>query len=476
LTFEAPLALALLALVPLAWWLHRNRRGAPVVKVASLLAFEGATVPPSAAPKRAIDVRIVLILVAMTLLALAAAGPVLSGARTDAMFVVVDHSASMTARTCDASKRWDEVLVQAAPDASPVMERLGDEGGADGLPERLVPWISKARADGFPGVVLVTDAELAPIPGVAVVGPSSGAKTNVAVAAAVLDGNEAIVSLRNYGRSDVVVKVRCADVTRDVALAAHGAGTARFAAPDRGEMATFEIVSPEDDLAADDRLVVRRAGGARRVRLREEIACPHLEAALRATGAEIVRGGAAADVVVDYRSGFPPSAKAGATPRLAVAPEGLRPSSVVRGDHVVGRGAFADVLPSPATTLVAGDRLDGGGVAWSDGAGTLVSDDAGLVVVALDPEDAGSDWHKDPSFPAFVAAALDRLTGGPDRLVAVDPVPASESDVVHDPPRTASPEGIRALLRRDPAAVHPARWLALAAAVLLAAAAFVRRS
>jgi len=483
MTFETPLALALLVAVTLAWWLHRRRRGAHVVRVASLMAFSGAAeTTPSSAPRRAVDWKLALVLTAMTLLAAAAAGPRFGTTRPAAFFVVVDGSVSTSARTCDAAKRASTLLSEAAPDAKRVDHALASPNAADDLPGSLAPFLDVARREGFPGVVLATDARIEAAPGVAVIGPSAGATSNVAVASASLDGNEAIVALRNYGTKEVAVKARCADVTRDVVVPAGGAATARFAAPDRGEEATFEIVSPADDLESDDRLVVARRGGARRVALAASSNCPNLRSSLRAAGVEIAGGDSAADVVVEYRT---TASDSGGAPRLIVAPAadvgGFRrstaPDAVARGDAVVGRGEFGDVLPAPGTTLVAVSRLVGGEAVWSDAQGVLAASTKDAVVLAVDPEDARGDWNRDPSFPAFVAAALDHLAGGPDRLVPVYAVPPSECDVVHDPPRTSSPDEIRAVMRPGgaaPDAVRPARWLALAAGALLAASVFIR--
>jgi hypothetical protein len=451
--------------------------------MASLLAFEGAAeTTPSAAPRRAFDWKLALVLTAMTLLAAAAAGPRIGATRPPAFFVVIDDSPSMSARTCDAATRASTLLRDAAPDAERVDRPLAKSGAADGLPESLAPFLDDARRQGFPGVVLVTDAAITAMPGVEIVGPSGAAKTNVAVASASLDGNEAIVVARNYGARDVAVQLRCADVTRDVVVPARGVATARFVAPDRGEEATFEIASPADDLEADDRLVVARRGGARRVRLDASPKCPHLESALRAAGVEIVFGDGSADAVVDYRGGSPGAA---GTPRLVVAPTAdagevrvvKAKNYAARGDAVVGRGAFVDVLPAPGATLVAESRLTGGDALWSDAEGALATSTKDAVVLAVDPEDPRSDWHRDPSFPVLVAAALDHLAGGPDRLAPTYAVPPSESDVVHEPPRTFSADEVRAVLRPGgavPDAVRPARWLALAAGALLAASLFVR--
>jgi hypothetical protein len=501
-TFERPWLLALLVAVPIAWWIHRSKSGAPVVRVASLLAFRGASATtPSSAPRAALDWRIAFVLAAMTLLALGASGPAIGASRGEAFYVVVDGSASMSARTCDAAERAERLLREAAPGAERVDRALRPPGAPDGLPESLAPHLDDARRRGFPGVVLVTDAPVAAMPGVAVIGPSAGAAANVSIASVTLDGDEAVVALRNHGAAGVVAQVRSGGASRDVEVPGGGIGTVRFPAPSPGEKApergagprrgppaAFEIVSPADDLAADDRITVERRGGARRIG-GELVREAHLLAALRAVDARLVLPGPW-DAAVQFGGGVSPP---GREPLLIVSPRnptvlarersrirfdaqiGFR---TVRGDEIVGRGEFADVLPSPGTTLVACGRLDGGEPIWSDPNGVLAARDGDLIVVAIDPEDPRSDWHRDPSFPAFVAAALDRLTGGPDRLDPVASVPPSESDVVRDPPRTASTEDLRAVLRRAgpvPDAVRPARWLALAAALLLLCATLVPR-
>jgi hypothetical protein len=492
MSFETPLALALLLAVPIAWWLARARRGAPVVKVASLLAFTGAAeTSPSAAPRRAIEVRLVLVLTAMTLAGVAAAGPAVGTSRAAEFYVVVDDSASMSAHVYGQQtlvSRAERILADVHPTAVHEKRRLlrrSTWGGAfyvgpsvppdplwsresDGLPATLARHLDAARDAGFQGIVLVTDAAFSAMPDVAVIGPTAGARTNVAVSAAALDSDEAVVTIRNFGPANVAAVVRSADVSREVAVPALGMATARFAPPDRGEEATIEVNSPADDLPADNRLVVVRRGGVRRAGLFEPSA--HVEAALRACGVEIVRGGEGDVNVVrrDEVTYFGVSLEARRTPAKSV---------VVRGDSVVGRAEFVDVLPAPGTTLVAPTRLLVGEPIWSDAAGALAVATRDSVVLAVDPEDPRSDWHRDPSFPAFVAAALDHVGGGPDRLDARYSIPASESDVVHEPPRTSSPDEIRAVMRPSgpsPDAVRPAPWLALAAGSLLAVAALLR--
>jgi hypothetical protein len=272
-------------------------------------------------------------------------------------------------------------------------------------------------------------------------------------------------------------------------MTAGGVGTARFPAPRPGEKASYAIVAADDDLAADDALTVERRGGAHRVRLETPKPCPHLEAALRAAGAEI-SGEEPADVVVAYQGEISPAGSdrhpwlhvwprrhisTGALPSVQLG--GTAGGEVVRGDQITGREV--DVLPAPGALLVVEPPLLGGTPLWSAPGGVVAAAADLLVVVAVDPEDPRGDWSRDPSFPAFIAAALDRLTDGPDRLVPLGAVPVPESAVVHDPPRTSGVEEIRACVRRGAAerdAPRPGAWLAAAAAALLAAVALIPRS
>jgi hypothetical protein len=514
-TFENPWALALLVAVPIAWWIHRSRRGAPVVRVASLLAFRGAsTTQPSSAPRAALDWRIALVLAAMTLLAFAAAGPTFGSTRPDAFYVVIDESSSMARRGCDAVPRSGALLRAAAPSA--VWEPCSLDGRTirtspfpagqvpfvkpppppDGLPESLGTNLEAARAQGFPGIVLVTDAPIEAMPGVALVGPSVGAKTNVAVEGAVLDGVEAVVVLRNHGAADVAVEARSSryegpgrapahdsDV-RQVTVPGRGVGVARFPAPEFGATTEYSIVSPKDDLGEDDTLIAGHVSGVRWAVLAR--ASDRIELALRAAGVAVVRSPVTLEYLSIARGLGPSDPYAGE--KLVIAIEaGTRvhginavaaKSEIVRGDAVVGRGELADVLPSPGVTLVARTRLVGGTPMWSDAEGVLAATDDGVVVFAVDPDDPRSDWHRDPSFPAAIAAAIERAGGGRNRIVLLYAIPPPESDVVRDPPRTSSAQEIRAVMRPGgpaPEAIHPARWLALVGALLLLVAALVPR-
>lgn len=515
MTFANPWALALLAAVPIAWWIHRTRSGAPVVRVASLLAFEGASAArPSSAPRTALDWRIACLLAAMTLLALGAAGPSVGATRPDAFYVVIDDSPSMECRGFDAESRSDELLRAAAPGAE--RKRYSLDGRAiseirteivnvpfvmpprppDGLPERLAASLGAAQAQGFPGVVLVTNAPIEAMPGVAVIGPASGAKTNVAVERAVVDGAEVVVVLRNHGADAEDVDVESSAYTgvggaqegaatvRRVAVPGRGVGLARFPATEAGATTRFAIASPKDDLGADDVLVAEHASGVRWAVLTSP--SDRIGRVLRAAGVTVVPSPPSAEYVSVGRGLGSSRGYAGEKIVIAIdagvtvhgiTAVGAR-SDVVRGDAVVARGEFEDVLPSPGVTLVAPTRLVGGAPVWSDSEGVLVASADGVIVFAPDPDDPRSDWHRDPSFPAAIAAAVERVGGGPERMVPLYAIPSSESEVVRDPPRTSSPGEIRAVVRAGgpvPDAVHPARWLALAAASLLLATVLVPR-
>jgi hypothetical protein len=481
LTLDAPLALLLLASVPAAWWIRRTRTGAPVVRVASLLAFRGAAdARTSSAPRRAADMPFLLTLAAMTLLALAAAGPGFGTSGTASVYVVVDRSLSMTAGTCDAESRADGVLRAAAPGAA--AERHDLVGAADGLPGSLAEHLDRAQREGYAGIVVVTDAPFAAIPGVACIGPSRGASANVSIAAAALDGDDAIVSLRNHGGADVRVTVRSDAEERGADVPAGGVASVRFTAPARGARAAYEIAAPRDDLSADDRVEAVRRGGVARVTFAGGAdACPRLAAAARA--ACPASGAGERGVEIAYRGS---AGGAGDVPRFVVAPApsaagAIRATSsprAVRGDEIVGHGPTADVLPASGTSLVATGALEGGEVLWSSREGSLLAWAPGLAVLAVDPEDPRSDWHRDASFPVLVAAALESLAGGPDRLVPSSTVAASESDVVREPRATSAPDEIRALVRPAadaPGRVRTAPWIAALGALLLVAAAALSR-
>jgi hypothetical protein len=482
LTLDAPLFLLALAAVPVAWWIRRMRTGAPVVRVASLLAFRGAgDASPSSAPRRATDVPFVLTLAAMALLAVAAAGPSFGASGTASAYVVVDRSVSMTARTCDADRRVDLVLQAASPGAAAVRHDL--VGAEDGLPGSLAEHLARARGEGYAGVVLVTDAPFDAVAGVACVGPSRGAGTNVSLAGVALDGEEAIVSLRNHGRADVTVAVRSGSEERAAGVPAGGVASVRFAAPARGARAVYELASPRDDLAADDRVEAVRRGGVSEVTFAGgESACPRLAAAVRAACPQAAAAGDGG-VVVAYRRAADADAE---RPRLVVAPPASSAGAIrttasprtVRGDEIVGHAAAAEVLPASGVTLVATGTLTGGEALWSTADGVLLARAPRLAVLAVDPEDARSDWHRDPSFPVLLAAALESLADGPDRLEASPPIAASESDVVRAPRPTSSPEELAALVRPAadaPQVRRPAPLIAALGALLLAVAAALSR-
>jgi len=78
----------------------------------------------------------------------------------------------------------------------------------------------------------------------------------------------------------------------------------------------------------------------------------------------------------------------------------------------------------------------------------------------------------------LLAAALEALADGPDRLEASPPIAASESDVVRAPRPTSSPEQLAALVRPAadaPQVRRPAPLIAALGALLLAVAAALSR-
>jgi hypothetical protein len=474
-SFDRPAWLLVLVALPLLWWLHRRRAAARIVRVASLLPFPALDATASShAPRRRTDVVLALALSAATALAFGAASPRIGTHDAGSVYVVVDVSASMSAAGCDAPLRAARILGAAAPGAlcdvhtlpGPDQARRVAAGQAlesaprptqpDGLPASIATHLEAARAAGHPGILLVTDRDVGALPGVVVVGPSPSGDANVAVTDAFLDGDRARFTIRNFGHRDVDVAVETAPPSgaRAARVAARADATVDVAAPRPGESLTVRVVAPAGErLAADDALTVRREGGVRRVRLDAAAACPRLAAALRAAGAEVATDGEV-DATVTYRRAPDAAGRARVLHVAPVAGAGrgglaLDPAAAgpVAGASVAGRPGDGPPPPSPACSLAAVGRLTGGEALWTDGAGCLAAVLAGEVALALDPEDGRSDWHRDPSFPVAVAACLDLLAGGPDRLRAVDAVPASESDLSAPQPPTPSPRDVRRVVR-----------------------------
>ena len=521
MTFDRPLLLALLVAVPILWWLHRRRREPVVVRVASVLPFRGgADAVPPASRRRAAAWALALLAIAAGALSLAAAGPSFGATARDAILVVVDDSASMGASLADgttvlrdALSRAAALLARAAPPAEIHVRTLGshetrvvanasaladlafDVRGEDGLPGRLPTEFEAAMAQAFPGAVVVTDAALPAARGLVVIGPATAAARNTWLAGAVLDGDSAVVTVVTNADAPVRALVSDGDRAVEVIVAAHGAASARLRAPRRGARARYTIVANGGSLAADDVLTVERVGHrARALVIEHGRRARELAFALEAADVDTADAGAPSPPYnVRVVHGGTIEAEAGDLPVLHVAPRASAPRAPVtvvpassrrlRGDQVVG-SSDAAVLPAPATTLIAPTRLSGGAPMLRDAEGVLVAAAERLVVIAMDPEDASSTWHDDPSFPVTIAAAIDALTGGGDRLASTLPVPAQESDLPSAAPALPSPEDVASVVRHGAArdavvagagAARPATALYLVAAALVAAAVWLLR-
>jgi aerotolerance regulator-like protein len=473
-TFLAPGALALLLAVPLLWWLHRKRDEPTVQRVASLLLYRRAALDGvSSVPRRRFDVTLWCVLGATALLAVAAAGPVV-GMEPPSAIVVVDRSVSMARHAASVEGRVPALLGAAA--GTPVSVVLHDLGGpaplADRLPGSLAPHLAHARSLGYPGIVLISDRAMDIGPDVVVIGPDALPARNVGILDAFLDaGGGTSVRVRNHGGGPVTLRVVDGDGrSAEVALAAREEVVLampavqrdldlRLAAEDGGEWS--------DDLPEDDHLAARIAGGVQRVRLAGAARAPRTELALSAVCDEVVTGVGVADAVVVIDGDVP--ADVAVVEFVSGEPTHLDASQVVA--HGDGLGAF---LPSPARRLVATGRIAGKGTAvWSGPGGALVTAGDRRVTIALDPEHADSTWHLDPSFPVLLAAALDHVVGGPERLVPNGPiVPESEGALPTELVATPDADALRRIIRDPRAAADAslATWLALIAAGLIGVA------
>jgi len=522
-TLDQPLWLLLLVAAPLLWWLHRRISAPRVMLVASVEALRGAvSESPADVPRRRFDPELCAWIAGVACLALAAAGP-RRVAGTPSVLVVVDMSASGDQLTANGETLLHSALAAVRRDLkeldadlgvetlelgmadTPVRGELDDlvhvgasasqDAGvrpADDLPRSLAPALAFARANSYPGVVLVTDRDIPAPAGVVIAGPESAPIPGGGIVAIALDGDQVAVSVLRTEDGPVALQVRLAgDEIRVPVPRLTGGGDTRIvvvraAAPARGTEASYSIAGT-DTLAPRANWLVARVGGTRRVRLRGPGArgARTLRRLLTTLGVEIVEG-PFADVGVEIVVGGPPSPPDGASPPvlqfavdvgsgalLEVSP--ARPS--VSGARISCSGVLAEATPSPGTSLVATGRLSvpertllG---SWRDDRGLLAVALPRRVVVALDPEAEGSDWRADPSFPVLVLASLEHLGGGADRLQVLRGVAPGEAQRRAPPPPPAGVAALRPLVR--PVALAPgtrsyATLFAVCAAGLLIAA------
>ncbi len=498
MTLAAPGWLLMLLALPVLWWFHRRLAAPRDVVVASLLLVpatgEGA---PATRSARSRDTALALLLGAIAVLAIAAAGPRLAQAERAVILVVVDGSVSMGAldrsgsarpgdgRTAPGPTAFERALAHASAtlrespqtaDARLLVRRLCDPAvageeldvdalaawrtelaGEDGLPATLVPHLEAARATGAAGVLLITDRAGGSAPGVVVLSPPTRESArpregNVALEDAWVDGDQLVVSVRNHGTEAVQLAVRSlasepvsdSDAERGpqrgpqraaCELEPQGIATVRFDAPPQGVAADVALTQPtghapwSDALPADDRLVVTVDRGSRAVRLDGIPADSVIARLLRVLEFELSdrHGGAALAVVRGGAISDGPGlqfvpAEGGAGVSLTPVPD-----PALSGAAVSGGDATQSALPAPATRLVATSRLVGGESLLESPDGSLAVRVGRRVVVALDPDDPASGWHRDGSYPALVGAWMDELLGPPVELSIGGRVSPSES-------------------------------------------------
>lgn len=483
MTLDTPAWLLLLGAVPVVWWLHRTASRPGVIVVASVDLFRGARTDASVRPRRAADAALACILGAIGLLALCAAGPGIGAASDDEVLVLVDRSASMealsrgpgrTSAADDAATVLSGLLSRAAPRAVARREDLTATTTQE-LVLEAAEGLDAVRRHGFRGAILLTDRQVDAGPGIVVVGPREGRGPNAALSAAALSGERALVTVMNHAGVDAACTVGGDAATVELAVAAGDHATAVLPAPPRGGSTTFRLRArfadgSEDSLARDDRLSVRRAGGRGLPRARLATPSPRLSALL-----EILAQEAGGEIEIDVRNGpgaegdgvvFVPAGSAGAGSRE------------VAGASLRATGLLDLALPSPSAVLVATGRLADDGAALADTEGTLVRVLGARVEIALDPEDPLSTWHRDPSFPVLVAAALEHLAGGPPRLEWTQGVPPAQSVLPTEGVPEPSLESVAAIVRparEDGSRTDLSPWFAGAAAVLVAAAVVLGR-
>ncbi|MCE9634115.1 MAG: BatA domain-containing protein [Planctomycetes bacterium] len=475
MTFTFPAGFALLAAVPLLVWLHR-RRAPHVVRVASLAPYRAAAGEP--APQRSArgtDATLVLLVASVVCLACAATEPTIAGG-TPVVTLRIDRSPSMSALTvagptvrASAVGRARRLVSHALP-------------GAEIRETDLVP--PAAGAGGPELGVIVTDRIPTGASGEVIVGPEHVARPNLGIVGALLvaGGSQVVVTVRNHSAESATASVQASSGELvQAAITARSSAEVTFAAPARGGHVEYRLRGP-DSLDLDDVLLAERRGGAARVRARN--AGVHVLSALRALGADVADAG---ETDATIECGGPVKGREEPTIQFAATVDstGAAPSvgqllrvvagtRSVAGSSVTSRApSFMSIpLPAPAARLVATGRLVGGDVLWEDAEGALAVRVGRRVVIALDPDAPDSDWAREGSFPAMIAAALDLVTDGPDRLRVTVGVPPVEGDVASEVLPDPDPDAIRrAAATPDP--VRLGGWLALVGACAAAGAALV---
>ncbi len=498
MTLDRPSWLLLLLALPLLWWLHRRLRAPREVVVAAVAALRGAHVQTArGAARRVLDVDLALLLAAVALLALSAAG-LRTGGDGAAILVALDTSASMRVRPGGAGGEdllglaWRvarERAANAAPDADLVVvdldvpqnaERMpvsgapappptasGGRGGVDDLPASLVPVLERARREGFPGVLLLTDRVLDLGADIVLSGPGVEPPRTAAVVGAILDGERALVTVLRGAETGLALEteVEGRAATRVAVPGGEGLATLHVAAPPRGGAATYRVLGGAGG-GPMGALHVTRVGGVSRVRISGPgRAAPRQRALLAALSIEVtesVLDTVEAELVV----GGPATAPAGDDPprlHVAVAPAvdtedaedggvAVRAGrGVLSAARIAAAGELAESVPAPGVTFERRGVLDLAAGAprgtWTAPDGIVAAVLPRRIVTTLDPEASSSTWHADASFPVFYLRAFELLAGGPDRLRPTDALPLSEIVRAGPPPAPATRDRVASLVR-----------------------------
>ncbi len=407
ITWLAPLALALLAVVPVLWWLHRRQPKPAVVTVPSLLFLEDEAPNSERPERRRVDADLLLAIAAAAMLALAAAQPVL-GVTSDGRRIVVlrDASVAMTARSADGTTASDR-----ASAATQAIERLSS--GSDRFETVAASGDELARRlrDASAGLrVLVSDRRPAELPiGVLFVGVGDKTASNVGIVAVDVDvvggRRRVFATIWNDAAAPRTLRAGPPGVETDVHCPAFGAARASWdvgPVPRSGAPAPIAIHLIDDGgaLASDDTVVIDPS--PMHVAFARDALAPVVEAATRRALDAIFVGGWTEDAAAEGGLFVGPARDAPKGARL-VLEIGRVPTGV---DPVRPRERDAVETADPRL----GRDLDLATVEWVYPAGA--SAHAPWPRVTIDRVGAPSPvlvrWHADPSLgrPAAIDTPL----------------------------------------------------------------------
>ena len=263
ITWLAPLALALFAVLPILWWIHRREPKPAAVTVPSLLFLEDENQDTERPERRRIDRDLLLALAAAAALTIAAAGPVL-GRTSDGRRILVlrDDSPAMAAKSAGGTTAADRALaaseaIRGLTGGSDRFEAVAASGGE----------LTRRLRDATGGLrVLVSDRRPRELPaGVAFVGVGDPAGVNAGIVSIDVDvvAGRRRVSATIWNDAAMSRSLRAGPMgsETDVACPAFGAvraswdlGPIRVA--DEAKPTIVHLIDDGGSLGADDAVVI----------------------------------------------------------------------------------------------------------------------------------------------------------------------------------------------------------------------------